>query len=371
MQKAEPVVRQATDDDLPKIVDDYRGNVSNPLNPFTSVDGLKRLPRRGLLVAEIDVAYAGFLYWFLAAEPQSDSNVDKYARVVEVKVKKEFRNEKVGLRLLSHALKDIDNQNVSAIYVDAPEMNMPLRSLYEKAGFTTFGRTVHMRHLYPPDRTRTKRPRKEARELAVFMVEAREQCRAFMTAYSELTEMLAKGPPSDAERLRVFSARVWSRIQAALASCAVVSKILWPQPLPRRDGSDKTAVHRGRELRQFLKLPNQSPFPLGVRNAFEHIDERIAAWLPEQKEEIPWGWSLSPFLGTEEPEDSSKALRYFNIVTMELRVADARCNLKEVMLQVRDIEERMPEDARVVFKSPKDLDSEKSEGKGNSIDSKG
>jgi hypothetical protein len=86
MRGAEPVVRQATDDDLQTIADNYGGNVSNPLNPFTSVDGLKQLPRRGLLVAEIDGAYAGFLYWFLAAEPLDDYNVNKYASVVEVKV---------------------------------------------------------------------------------------------------------------------------------------------------------------------------------------------------------------------------------------------------------------------------------------------
>lgn len=324
-----------------------------------------------MLVAEVDGAYAGFLYWFLAAEPRNDSNVDKYARVVEVKVKREFRDKKVGLRLLAHALKDIDNQNVSAIYVDAPEKNMPLRSLYEGAGFTTFGRTVHMRYLYPPDRTRTQRPRKEARELAVFMVEAREQCRAFMTAYSELTEMLAKGPPSDAEEQRAFSTRVWSRIQAALASCAVVSKILWPQPLPRWDGSDKAAIFRGSELRRILKLPNQSPFPLAVRNAFEHIDDRIAVWLPNQNEDIPLGWSLSPFVGTQELEESSRALRYFSIFTMELRVADASCNLREVMQQVREIESKMPEDAHVVFGSLEDLGSEKSDDKGDRIDSKG
>lgn len=46
MPGAEPVVRQASDDDLQKIADDYGSSVSNPLNPFTSVDGLKHLPRK-------------------------------------------------------------------------------------------------------------------------------------------------------------------------------------------------------------------------------------------------------------------------------------------------------------------------------------
>ena len=114
--------------------------------------------------------------------------------------------------------------------------------------------------------------------------------------------------------------------------------------------SDKVAIRRASTLRSILGLPNRSPFPLAVRNAFEHVDERLAEWLPEQKEDIPWGWSLSPFVGSEDPA-SSKAFRYFNMRTMELRVADAHCNLKEVMEQMRLIEDKMPEDAHVNFRS--------------------
>ena len=50
---------------------------------------------------------------------------------------------------------------------------------------------------------------------------------------------------------------------------------------------------RSRELRQILKLPEKNPFPNPVRNSFEHIDERLSNWLPEQSDDIPWGWSLS------------------------------------------------------------------------------
>ncbi len=221
----EPAVREATDADIRAIVEDYAyGNVS-PLNPFTSIQSLKQLTRKGLLVAEVDGRYAGFLYWFTADNPPLDSNVGRYACIAIVHVRKEFWRTKVGMKLLARSLKDIDAEPVKAIYFEAP--NKTLGELFEKLGFTTYARTPQMRFLYPLQRNRKERSRDEARELMVFMVEAREQCRAFMTAYSELMEMLATGPaPDDAEAQRDFSSRVWSRLQAALASCAVVSKIL-------------------------------------------------------------------------------------------------------------------------------------------------
>ena len=96
MTEARPVVRQATEEDLPKIADDYAGRISNPLYPFSSVDRLKQIPRQGLLLAEIDGAYAGFLYWFLAPESGIDGNANQYAHIAEVKVKREYWNRKVG-----------------------------------------------------------------------------------------------------------------------------------------------------------------------------------------------------------------------------------------------------------------------------------
>ncbi|HEV2225793.1 MAG TPA: hypothetical protein VGR56_03200 [Nitrososphaerales archaeon] len=81
------VVKQATNEDLQSIVSDYGGSESNPFNPFITLERLKRLTRSGLLVAKAGSAYAGFLYWFEASEPRDDTNVDRYARIVEIKVK--------------------------------------------------------------------------------------------------------------------------------------------------------------------------------------------------------------------------------------------------------------------------------------------
>ena len=347
----QPIVRLANEEDLRKIVDDYKDKNPSRLNPFTSVNRLRELLGEGLLGSEIGGIYAGFLCWYPGIETGPEDKNQKFAHIAEIKVKKEFSKRKVGEYLLLQALKEIERQEIPILYIDSPEGNRGLVSLYEKAGFQIFARTLHMRYLYPPDRHRIERPHYEARELAVFLVELREQCRLFMTAYSEIKEMIAKGPYVDAEGQRIFSAQIWLRIQAALAACTIASNILWPRVLVRKDGSDRLTIYRSNELKQILKLRGASPFPIMVRNAFAHIDEYLATWLPRQEEDIPWGWSISAFSKDEEPGDSTRAFRYFNITSMELRVADVYCNLREVMEQVKDIEARIPEEAQVFFGS--------------------
>jgi hypothetical protein len=344
-----PVVRQALDSDLPRIAEHYIGETLSPWHPFSSVDRLKAIPRNGLLVAEVDASYAGFLYWFAGQETRSDGAVEKFAQIITVRVRKEFWNGRVGLSLLGFALKEIDRQDIPKLYVDAPEADTHLRSLYEEVGFSTCERTLRMRYLYPPDRHHTQRPLKESEELLVLLIELREQCRVALTSYSELMEVISRPPSEDPDDQRAYNARVWSRIQATLASCSIISKILWPNVSKRKDRSDESVVHRGRELRQFIKLRGPSPFPIAVRNAFEHIDERLIEWLPNQGTEVPWGWSLSPYVNEEEPKDSRRAFRYFNLNTKELRVADARCNLREVVEHVRRIIDLIPTEAQVTF----------------------
>ena len=85
-----PLVRPATDQDLRKIADEYVDKGTNPLNLFSTLDRLKQLPGQGLLIAEIDGAFTGFLYWFSATETRIENGVDTYAHIVEVKVRKEF-----------------------------------------------------------------------------------------------------------------------------------------------------------------------------------------------------------------------------------------------------------------------------------------
>jgi ribosomal protein S18 acetylase RimI-like enzyme len=364
MTEDRPIVRKATESDLLGIVEHYGKNGKTPWDPFTSLDRLRGIPLDGLLVAEVNGKYAGFLYWFPGTIPIDDTNVENYAFIYEINILKEFRMKKVGHYLELEAFKMVELMKLPVMYTRVHEKNWPLRELYEKIGFTTYGRTLHMRYLYPHDPARKQVPHNEAMELSVYMTELKEQCRILSTTYHEVEILISEGPPTDVEGKRRFHAKIWSRIQSVLSATSAISHILWPQPLPRGDGSDKKAIHRGLELRRFLGLQGtRSLFPTKVRNAFEHIDERISEWLPYQPGDNPWGWCLSPFPKGEDPPGIGTALRYFNINTKELRVAGASCNLRDITNLASEIEKRLPEGAQVNYGSIDDWNPDNSEWK--------
>jgi len=346
MQSLDVTVRQAKEADFQRIVESCGGNESNPFYQFSSIDRIRKLPSFGLLVAEVKEVFAGFLYWIVLDE-QRDGVTKKKAHIVRLNVEKRFWKTNVGDSLLGKALKDIDEIKVDSIQVDVPSKNKKLIDLYERIGFSTEERTFHMRYVYTRTGGQAKRSTEEARELMVFLVEVGEQCRAFMTAYSEVTELIAQGPPRNDEERGIFSRRIWSRLQACLASCSIIYKILWPSQL------NEKALIRSRGIKQFLELYDKNQFPRHVRNSFEHVDERLSDWLLTQSDEIPWGWCLSSFDKEEEPTDSSQAFRYFHLGTFDLRVADSSCNLREVMHHVNKLLERIPSEAQINFRKRK------------------
>lgn len=343
MQFLDVTVRQAKEADFRKIVESCGGTESNPFNQFSSIERIQKLPSLGLMVAEINNVFAGFLYWIVLDE-QRDGVTKKNAHIVILNIEKRFWKTNVGDSLLGKALKDIDKIKVDSIQVDVHSKNRKLIELYERIGFSIEDRTFQMRYVYTRAGNQDKRSSEEARELMVFIVELGEQCRAFMTAYSEVTELIAQGLPRNEEERRIFSRRIWSRLQACLASCSIIYKILWPSQL------NEKALIRSRGIKQFIELDEKNPFPREVRNSFEHIDERLSDWLITQSDDIPWGWCLSSFDQEEEPGDSSQAFRYFHLDTFDLRVADSSCNLREVMQHVHKISNKLPSEAQIHFR---------------------
>lgn len=344
-------VRTATKSDFPDIVSHYGSDGGSPLIPFSSAERIKCIPIEGLLVAEVDEKYAGFLYWFSGREPLHDFGVTKYGYISEVRIVKEFYDKNVGLALLNEAFRRMEKGGLYTIYTHLNEGNKALIRLYEDLNFTAYSRTLHLRltnpEIGPIPRERTHN---ENREIAVYMVELKEQCRSLLIAYNELDELFNEVPQSDMDSRRVLNSRIWSRLQAIMYSASVISKLLWPNPLPRKDGADKRAILRARVLRKALGIERmRSILPTDVRNALEHVDERLIDWLPGQPEDIPWGWRLSGFEKDEEPPGSEYAFRYYNLNTQELRVGDSRCNLKEVVKFVGEIENHIWPEAQVHF----------------------
>lgn len=135
-------VRQVTSSDLPCIVQHY-GAGDSPWDPFGDLGRLQSIPLEGLIVAEVDGQYAGFLYWFVGERPWFDSQVEQYAHIVEVQVVERHRGLGVGRQLLAYALERLKGSGIQVVHVDTTEDNAAARCLYEGAGFRLFARTIH------------------------------------------------------------------------------------------------------------------------------------------------------------------------------------------------------------------------------------
>ncbi len=135
-------VRSATTKDLPLVTDHY-GKADTPRDPFGDVSRLEAIPLEGLLVAEVEGEYAGFLYWFEGEKPWFDRDVGRYAHIEEVQVLRKHRGRGVGKRLLTSALNRLMASGVEAIYIDTTEGNDVARHLYEAAGFRPIFGTIH------------------------------------------------------------------------------------------------------------------------------------------------------------------------------------------------------------------------------------
>lgn len=71
-------IRQGTPADLVNVVDHY-GPGDTPWDPFGDLVRLQGIPLEGLVIAEIDGEYAGFLYWFMGENPWFDTGTQEFA----------------------------------------------------------------------------------------------------------------------------------------------------------------------------------------------------------------------------------------------------------------------------------------------------
>ena len=359
-------IRSATEADLPRIVKNYARLQERPWDPFSSVERLNAIPHEGLLVAEAEGNYAGFLYWFEGQNPWFDKRASRFAHIVECHVLREYAEWLTGPLLVAEALKRISEKGYPTVYVDTPEHSALEKLLSKKVAFVGHLRYVRLRYDLPKEKKYDHAKPDELRMLQVFLVELYEQCRLCLTAYDELVEIIDHPDPklwSELEGKRLVQARIWSRIQAIVVASTVITKILWPNPAPRKNGSDRKIIERGLKIRTVLRMRFEDPpGSKWVRNAFEHIDEILDEWQkPYSLEGIPPGWILSAFDIGKEPPGAENSNRYFHLYSKELRVGDARCNLQEVIDRVRDIQKKLPPEAQIFLSPPDGWDPEKRE----------
>ncbi|MGC2033934.1 MAG: N-acetyltransferase [Thermoplasmata archaeon] len=136
-------IRPGTSKDFATIVQKYApSGEGDPWDPFLDVEGWKRIKPKGLLVAECEGRYAGFLYWFLTRHPWFDYAVGSAAHVHELHVLPEFQGRGVGRCLVDRFLSDLRARHVATAYLETGEENQIERHLYESTGFLPIRRRV-------------------------------------------------------------------------------------------------------------------------------------------------------------------------------------------------------------------------------------
>ncbi len=113
-----------------------------PFYPFTDVDKLQNIPLNGLIVAERQGEYVGFLYWYSGENPEFDESAGKYGYIEEFQVLEKYRGQGIGRRLLTYALSQMKEAGVEAAYLRTREGNTPAQNLYESLGFRPYSRHI-------------------------------------------------------------------------------------------------------------------------------------------------------------------------------------------------------------------------------------
>ncbi len=135
-------IRQGTRADLSKVVNHY-GSSDTPWDPFGDLSKLQSIPLEGLLIAEVDNEYAGFLYWFAGENPWFAPGTKKFAYITEVHVVEKYQGQGVGRNLLVYAVEQLREKSIKPIFISATEDNAVARHLYEDVGFRPFSRSIH------------------------------------------------------------------------------------------------------------------------------------------------------------------------------------------------------------------------------------
>ena len=139
-------IRKAILADLGSIAEYYGPKGDTPLDPFTSEERMKQMiSLDDLVVAEVDGAFAGFVYFFVDSHPWFEPRVKRYGHILEVHVKKEYQGVGLATRMLGCAIEDLKKRDVNVVYIDAGEDNAKAIRLYKKMGFREFGRTIHFK----------------------------------------------------------------------------------------------------------------------------------------------------------------------------------------------------------------------------------
>ena len=115
-----------------------------------------------------------------------------------------------------------------------------------------------------------------------------------------------------------------------LDACAVISKMFRPAPRDSSSVEGRRALLRGRQLERSVQVDVSDAFiSRAVRNAMEHIDEKMDEWLAGTPPYFKQTWVVI-WSGTGMIRQSERGLRVFNAETMDLYVLGQVVNLQRM-----------------------------------------
>lgn len=136
------MVRTGTPADFERVAAHYT-HEDTPWDPFGSVERLARIPIEGLLIAEVDGQYAGFLYWFEGRSPYFRPGLQRFGYLHELHVKEQFRGRGLAKLLIERFVADAQARGIRQLFVDTDDTNTVARRLYESMGFRRYRDVVH------------------------------------------------------------------------------------------------------------------------------------------------------------------------------------------------------------------------------------
>jgi hypothetical protein len=134
------------------------------------------------------------------------------------------------------------------------------------------------------------------------------------------------------EHYETNSLEIWCSLQSILIASSNVSKILWP--------SRKKSKERGKKLRSMLAIENGNLLEKrGLRNHFEHYDERIDDWFKTNQSTVYIDSKIEPF----EPGISSFkqfAHREYNPLTKVLIFRGEKFDIGGLLVELEKLAEK-------------------------------
>ncbi len=179
-----------------------------------------------------------------------------------------------------------------------------------------------------------------------FRGELHDQCLAAHRAYLKIQWAILQHSKPSVERQPPINdpgldAVVHDSVCTFLDACAIVSKLLNPAPARRDPERAARAIARGDTLRKVVGVVKDEEFmPRDVRDAVEHIDERLDEWLAGGNRPFPETWVII-WPGDEGSWAPLDGLRTFDARTLEVSVLGSSCRIKSMYEALVSLDRRL------------------------------